>query len=240
MDVAGRGAILLEIMAGLTTPDAGTCHVLGIHPRVRFLSCSAESHLIPGSLRENLTFGAPHEPTAEILGKLCTRIGFCQAIIGNDFDKWADVDVQRIPYAVDELHEVLCVATVRAVLQHPTVLMLDGIGEAMPKEAQQKLLDFVHSWLDGSLDGLTHPSDIEACPPEERTLVIRATDPLLQLFLKESNDLVLAFKSASEATLRRKADAFALGHAEACEEWNKMWRQDNQSPRAMSDEALTA
>ena len=70
--------------------------------------------------------------------------------------------------------------------------------------------------------------------------MIRATDPLLQLFLKESNDLVLAFKSASEATLRRKADAFALGHAEACEEWNKMWRQDNQSPRAMSDEALTA
>jgi len=218
-----RTAVLIKLLVERLTPQHGVASVM---PTLKAQMVQFEPDMMLANLLQNLLYGvelpdgaiingaelAPIEgvPTETQLWSLCSAIGVSTEIIGESYeDRGAWLRAIIVPFGgLISRNEQAKISLVRAVLRFPDVLLLSRLGDSMPPSEAAALVKFVTSFIDRSLDELTHAHLTSSRPWTPRTVVWAASDALLRDALR-SQEQVITIESASRATLQTYEAVFA-------------------------------
>lgn len=143
---AGKST-LLDLLLGVLNPDSGYIQISGLEAnkvskvwRDKIAYLPQEIHLIEGSIRDNIMFGASKNiddkqiwqaiKNADALDFIDKKKGGLDYWIGDGSNQLSGGEKQRIGFA-------------RAILSDPEILILDEATSSLDIESEKNLLDFI-------------------------------------------------------------------------------------------------
>ena len=211
--------VLLMLLRGSLTPQTGLAFLA---PGLRSQLVTQTAEIFQGSLLANILYGVvpaaaveggrlvkdvgERIPTLETLWRLCVRVGVSASVVGERYtEEWGALSLAYWKtWLLPEDRAKL--ALVRSLLHCPDALLLYRVGDLSDLKQQRELAALLRSFLDGSIDGLTHAQG-RVRSRAVRTVLWCASDPIFADALDQKDDLVLTLESPRRASLRRGADA---------------------------------
>ena len=211
--------VLLMLLRGSLTPQTGLAFLA---PGLRSQLVTQTAEIFQASLLANILYGVvpaaaveggrlvkdvgERIPTLETLWRLCVRVGVSASVVGERYtEEWGALSLAYWKtWLLPEDRAKL--ALVRSLLHCPDALLLYRVGDLSDLKQQRELAALLRSFLDGSIDGLTHAQG-RVRSRAVRTVLWCASDPIFADALDQKDDLVLTLESPRRASLRRGADA---------------------------------
>ena len=116
--------------------------------RQQIVAVSQEPNLIPTTIRENIAFGCPHEPTLEEIYDACRVANIYDTLMDkNRFPQGLRTEVSRV--ANISGGEKARIAIARAVLADCPILLLDEATASLAEENQAEVQDALNRLQEG-------------------------------------------------------------------------------------------
>eukprot|EP00747_Dinoflagellata_sp_TGD_P092481 gnl/TRDRNA2_/TRDRNA2_165424_c0_seq3.p1 gnl/TRDRNA2_/TRDRNA2_165424_c0~~gnl/TRDRNA2_/TRDRNA2_165424_c0_seq3.p1 ORF type:complete len:263 (-),score=34.28 gnl/TRDRNA2_/TRDRNA2_165424_c0_seq3:212-1000(-) len=202
--------LLVRLLSRRLQPDSGVCCCLPmLEAELAAGGIEEPNNVMHASLSKNL-FGVSTDGGLDTnrhvkddkLWELCRRVGLSTGLIGAKYhEDWGKIIFK--PSSHRDIADFGRILLVRALLQRPDVLCINGLSDFWTRDQQMHLAQVARDYLSGSLDESLWKGT-SCSQHRSRTIYWNASDAVYNTVLRPSmvaGDFVLSIHSSKVATI---------------------------------------